>query len=142
MAVSGPRRRLHLLPAFQRHPLNFCLVTQNLEEPPISSRLTVRKPVRQSVCPESHPQRGFPDSLAAGRQTADCPTAEVVGVCFSPTTDWNVTKAAGPFQNVPARSLTNWQRAYCGENLARLAQVNKTVDPIMLFTSAQAIGPV
>ena len=33
MAVSGLRRRLHLLPAVQRHPLNFCLVTQNLEEP-------------------------------------------------------------------------------------------------------------
>ena len=40
MAVSGPRRRLHLLPAVQRHPLNFYLVTQNLEEPEIGSRLT------------------------------------------------------------------------------------------------------
>ncbi|WP_247892485.1 FAD-binding oxidoreductase [Azospirillum sp. Sh1] len=51
------------------------------------------------------------------------------------------TKAQGAFQNFPDPSLADWQRAYYGENLARLAQVKKAVDPAMLFTFAQAIRP-
>ncbi|WP_042445725.1 FAD-binding oxidoreductase [Azospirillum sp. B510] len=51
------------------------------------------------------------------------------------------TRAAGAFQNFPDPSLADWQQAYYGENLARLAQVKKAVDPAMLFTFAQAIRP-
>lgn len=51
------------------------------------------------------------------------------------------TKAQGAFQNFPDPSLADWQRAYYGENLAKLAQVKKAVDPAMLFTFAQAIRP-
>ncbi|ALG73149.1 FAD-linked oxidase [Azospirillum thiophilum] len=51
------------------------------------------------------------------------------------------TGAAGAFQNFPDPSLADWQRAYYGENLARLAQVKAAVDPAMLFTFAQAIRP-
>lgn len=51
------------------------------------------------------------------------------------------TKAQGSFQNFPDPSLADWQRAYYGENLAKLAQVKKAVDPAMLFTFAQAIRP-
>ncbi len=51
------------------------------------------------------------------------------------------TGAAGAFQNFPDPSLADWQRAYYGENLARLSQVKAAVDPAMLFTFAPAIRP-
>lgn len=51
------------------------------------------------------------------------------------------TRAQGAFQNFPDPSLADWQRAYYGENLAKLAEVKKAVDPAMLFTFAQAIRP-
>ncbi|CAO3430528.1 FAD-binding oxidoreductase [Azospirillum endophyticum] len=51
------------------------------------------------------------------------------------------TKAQGAFQNFPDPSLADWQRAYYGENLTKLAEVKKAVDPTMLFTFAQAIRP-
>ncbi|WP_042690961.1 FAD-binding oxidoreductase, partial [Azospirillum sp. B506] len=51
------------------------------------------------------------------------------------------TKAQGAFQNFPDPSLADWQRAYYGENLVKLAQVKAAVDPSMLFTFAQAIRP-
>lgn len=51
------------------------------------------------------------------------------------------TGAVGAFQNFPDPTLADWQRAYYGENLARLSQVKKAVDPAMLFTFPQAIRP-
>ncbi|WP_232631833.1 FAD-binding oxidoreductase [Methylobacterium sp. Leaf118] len=51
------------------------------------------------------------------------------------------TRAAGAFQNFSDPSLADWQSAYYGENLARLAQVKGAVDPTMLFTFAQGIRP-
>lgn len=51
------------------------------------------------------------------------------------------TKATGAFQNFPDPALADWQRAYYGENLAKLAEVKKAVDPTMRFTFAQAIRP-
>lgn len=51
------------------------------------------------------------------------------------------TGAVGAFQNFPDPTLADWQRAYYGENLARLSQVKRAVDPAMLFTFPQAIRP-
>ncbi|MFY9290579.1 MAG: FAD-binding oxidoreductase [Methylorubrum rhodinum] len=51
------------------------------------------------------------------------------------------TGAVGAFQNFSDPSLADWQGAYYGENLARLAEVKRAVDPGMLFTFAQAIRP-
>ncbi len=51
------------------------------------------------------------------------------------------TGAAGAFQNFSDPSLADWQGAYYGENLARLSEVKRAVDPGMLFTFAQAIRP-
>jgi FAD/FMN-containing dehydrogenase len=51
------------------------------------------------------------------------------------------TKAEGAFQNFPDPSLADWRKAYYGENLDRLSQVKKAVDPAMLFNFPQAIRP-
>jgi FAD/FMN-containing dehydrogenase len=43
------------------------------------------------------------------------------------------------YQNFPNRRIANWKQQYYGNNLARLIQVKRAVDPDNLFRSAQSI---
>jgi hypothetical protein len=45
----------------------------------------------------------------------------------------------GAYQNFADPSLTDWRRAYYGENLARLQDIKKRIDPGRLFDFPQAI---
>ena len=45
----------------------------------------------------------------------------------------------GAYQNFADPSLTDWRRAYYGDNLARLEQIKKQVDPDRRFAFPQAI---
>ncbi|MDQ6896609.1 MAG: FAD-binding oxidoreductase [Actinomycetota bacterium] len=45
------------------------------------------------------------------------------------------------YQNFPNRFLDGWQKAYYGQNWARLVDVKTTYDPRNVFTSVQGIPP-
>ncbi|MFY8094579.1 MAG: FAD-binding oxidoreductase [Niveispirillum sp.] len=52
-----------------------------------------------------------------------------------------VCGAVGAYQNFPDPTLDDYARAYYGNNLARLQQVKKKVDPKSIFTYGQGIKP-
>ncbi|QZN98840.1 BBE domain-containing protein [Chenggangzhangella methanolivorans] len=43
------------------------------------------------------------------------------------------------YQNFPDPSLTDWRRAYYGDNLARLEQVKAAYDPTNMFRHDQSL---
>jgi FAD/FMN-containing dehydrogenase len=47
--------------------------------------------------------------------------------------------SGGAYQNFPDRGLTDWPRAYYGDNLPRLVEIKRAWDPDNLFRFAQSI---
>ena len=47
--------------------------------------------------------------------------------------------SGGAYQNFPDRGLTDWARAYYGDNLPRLVEIKRAWDPDNLFRFAQSI---
>ena len=47
--------------------------------------------------------------------------------------------SGGVYQNFTDRSLSDWPRAYYGQNLERLVEVKRTWDPDNLFQYPQSI---